>query len=168
MAGVGKSTLGLSLAKELGVDFIDLDLYLCQKEGRTIQQIIDEAGELALLELEKKRMYEIDLVHKIVAPGGSIIYSPEIMRYLKRSSYLIFLKDTFENIEKKLVNPLNRGIVGLKTKSLREIYDERQPLYASYADITIDVTGKSKEEVVSEILKYLNKTHRYHPRVELS
>ncbi len=124
MAGVGKSTIGLSLAKELGFDFIDLDIYVCQKEGRIIQQIIDEAGESALLELEKQRMYEIDPVRKVVAPGGSIIDSPEVMQCLKRSSYLIFLKDAFEDIEKKLVNPLSRGIVGLKSKSLREIYDE--------------------------------------------
>lgn len=57
-------------------------------------------------------------------------------------------------VEKRLGNALTRGIVGLKRKSLREIDDERRPLYSKYADITINVAGKSKDDVVSEILKY--------------
>ena len=69
MAGVGKSTIGLSLAKALGLEFIDLDGYLFQKEGKTVQQIIDEKGEAALLELEKRGIYEIDLACKVVSPG---------------------------------------------------------------------------------------------------
>ena len=76
------------------------------------------------------------------------------MQHLKQSSCLIFLDDSFENIEKRLGNAAARGIVGLRSKSLREIFNERQPLYIKYADITINVTGKSKEEVVLEILKY--------------
>jgi shikimate kinase len=63
MAGVGKSTIGSSLAEALGFDFIDLDAYLRDKEGKTIQQILDDHGEAALLELEKRRMYEIDSLH---------------------------------------------------------------------------------------------------------
>jgi shikimate kinase len=158
MAGVGKSTIGSSLAKKLGFDFVDLDVCLREKEGKTVQQIIDDQGEAALLELEKRRMYEIDLSNKVVSPGGSIIYITEIMQYLKQSAYLIFLDDTFENIEKKLGNPQVRGIVGLRSKSLREIYNERRPLYSRYADITIDVAGKSKEDIISEILLCLRQT----------
>jgi shikimate kinase len=79
------------------------------------------------------------------------------MNYLKRKSRLIFLDDTFENIEKKLGNNLTRGIVGLKSKSLREIFSERRPLYSNYADITIRVTGKSKDKVVLEILEHLGR-----------
>jgi shikimate kinase len=154
MAGVGKSTVGSLLAKVLGLDFVDLDTYLHDKEGKTIQQIIDDQGEAALLELEKWGMYEIDLDHKVVSPGGSIVYNPEIMEYLKQATDIIYLDDTFENIKSKLGNALTRGIVGLKSKSLQEIYNERRPLYAQYADITINVDGKSKEEVVSEIIKY--------------
>ncbi len=154
MAGVGKSTVGSLLAKVLGFGFVDLDAYLRDKEGKTIQQIIDDQGEAALLDLEKRRMYEIDLGHKVVSPGGSIVYNPEVMEYLKQHADIIYLDDTFENIKSKLGNALARGIVGLKSKSLREIYNERLPLYSRYADITIKVEGKSKEDVVSEILKY--------------
>lgn len=155
MAGVGKSTIGLSLAKTLGFEFIDLDDYLSRKEGKTIQQVIDGQGEEKLLELESECMREIDLNRKVVSPGGSIIYDLDIMKYLKQVSFLVYLDDTFENINKRLGNAETRGIVGLKTKSLRQIYDERRPIYSGDADITVDVGGKSKKEVISEILKLL-------------
>jgi shikimate kinase len=157
MAGVGKSTVGLSLAQALGFDFIDLDKLLQDQEGKTIQGIIDDRGEQKLLELEQQAMYEIDLNRKVVSPGGSLIYNPEIMEYLKSSSCLIYLHDTFENINKRLFNSPTRGIVGLKHQTLKEIYEERLPLYSGYADITIDVAGKTKEEVIKEIGRKLKR-----------
>jgi len=55
MAGVGKSTVGSSLAQALGFDFIDLDDYIAEKEGRTLQEIID-AEDLA----EKKLLKNVE------------------------------------------------------------------------------------------------------------
>ena len=155
MAGVGKSTVGSALAGALGFEFIDLDDYLTRKEGLTIQQIIDRQGEEKLLELEIESMREIDTNRKVISPGGSIIYDADIMKYLKLVSLLVYLDDTFENINKRLGNAPTRGIVGLKIKSLRQIYDERRPLYSRYADITIDVGGRSAKEAVSEIIKLM-------------
>jgi len=154
MAGVGKSTIGMSLAKALGFNFIDVDNYILEKNGKTIQEIIDDEGEEALLQLEKRRMYEIDLPRMVVAPGGSIIYHPDLMEYLKQNSTLVYLDDSFENIAEKLAGELNRGIVGLKNKSLRRIYEERKPLYSKYADIAVNCQDKSQDQVVSEILQY--------------
>ena len=154
MAGVGKSTIGMSLAKALWFNFIDVDEYILEKDGRTIQEIIDDEGEEAFLQLEKRRMYEIDLPRMVAAPGGSIIYHPDLMEYLKENSTLVFLDDSFENIAEKLTGEMERGIVGLKSKSLREIYEERKPLYSRYADITVNCQGKSQDQVVSEILQY--------------
>jgi shikimate kinase len=156
MAGVGKSTLGSSLAKVLGFEFIDLDDYLSRKAGKTNQQIIDSQGEETLLDLERQSMRELNLGRKVVSPGGSIIYDHEIMEYLKHSAFLVYLDDTFENIMQRLGNATTRGIVGLKTRSLRQIYDERRPLYSRYADITIDVGRKSRNEAVSEIIKQIH------------
>ena len=154
MAGVGKSTIGMSLAKALGFNFIDVDNYILEKNGKTIQEIIDDEGEEALLQLEKRGMYEIDLPRAVVAPGGSIIYHPDLMEYLKQNSILVYLDDSFENIAEKLAGELNRGIVGLKNKSLRQIYEERKPLYSQYADIAVNCQDKSQGQIVSEILQY--------------
>ncbi len=155
MAGVGKSTIGRALSEALGFSFIDVDDYILEKDGKALQEIIDTEGEQAFLQLEKRRMHEIDLTGKVVAPGGSIIYHPDLMEYLKQHSTLVYLDDSFENIEKRLPSILARGIVGLRNKSLRQIYDERGPLYSRYADITVNCRGKSWDQIVKEIL------HRY-------
>ena len=152
MAGVGKSGIGRSLAGALDFEFIHLDDYIQEKEGTTLQEIIDNEDEMTLLQLEKQRMYEVDLPRRVVAPGGSIIYHPDLMEYLRQHSTLVHLDDSFANIEGRLTNALMRGIVGLKSKSLREIYDERKPLYSRYADMTIDCRGKTWDQVVREIL----------------
>jgi len=153
MAGVGKSTIGMALAENLGFDFIDVDDYILQKDGKRIQEIIDSEGEEALLKIEKRRMFEINLPRMVAAPGGSIIYHPDLMDYLKQNAVLVYLDDSFKNIEAKLVGGLDRGIVGLRYKTLRQIYEERRPLYFEYADITIDCRGKEQDEIVAEILK---------------
>ena len=130
MAGVGKSTIGKALAKALGVGFVDLDDYIFKKDGKTIQEIIDESGEEAFLLLERQRMYEIDLTRTVVAPGGSIIYHPELMEYLKQQAIVVYLNDSIGNIETKLNSVATRGIVWLKNKTLSQVYEERKPLYS--------------------------------------
>jgi shikimate kinase len=154
MAGVGKSTVGSSLAKALGFDFIDVDDYISKKEGRTLQEIIDNEGEQAFLQIEKRRMHEINLTRRVVAPGGSIIYHSDLMEYLKQRSTLVYLDDSFENIEDRLTSVVDRGIVGLRNKSLRQLYDERRPLYSRYADITLNCQGKSQDQLAREILHH--------------
>jgi shikimate kinase len=153
MAGVGKSTIGMTLAADLGYAFVDVDDYILQKDGKRIQEIIDSEGEEALLQIEKRRMFEIQLTEMVLAPGGSIIYHPDLMDYLKKNAVLIYLDDSYANIEAKLVGGLDRGIVGLRYKTLRQIYEERRPLYFKYADITIDCRRKEQDEIVAEILK---------------
>ena len=152
MAGAGKSTMGRSLAETLGFEFTDLDDDIEEKAGKTVQEIIDDEGELALLQLEKQMMYAINLTRRVVAPGGSIIYNPDLMEHLKQHSTLVYLYDSFENIERRLTDAAIRGIVGLKDKSLRQIYDERSPLYSRYADITVDCRGKSWDQIAREII----------------
>ena len=156
MAGAGKSTVGKLLSKALGFTFIDLDHYIFEKEGKTLQEIIDEKGEKAFLQLEKRRMYEIDLNRKVVAPGGSIIYHPDLMEYLRQNSTIVYLDDSFEDIEKRITGLSTRGIVGLSNRPLKQIYKERKPLYSKYAEITIDCQGKSQDQLAKEIL------HHYH------
>lgn len=157
MAGAGKSTIGKSLAKALGFDFIDLDDYISAKGSRTLQQIVEDEGEQTLLELEKQSMYEVDLTGKVVAPGGSIIYHSELMEHLRRQVTVVYLDDSFENIKQRLTDASSRAIVGLRNKSLRQIYDERRPLYSKYADITLSCQGKSPGRIVREILDSYSK-----------
>ena len=134
-------------------DFVDGDEYIMGKEGRTIREIIDQEGETAFLEIEKKKMMELELDRKVISPGGSIIYHSDLMAYLGAHAVLIYLDDSFENIEARLAKVLPRGIVGMKNKTLKQIYKERRPLYLRYANITVRCSDKSPEQIVQEILR---------------
>lgn len=155
MAGVGKSTVGAALAISLNYRFTDLDKYIQEKENLTIQEIIDARGEEALMELEKQRMYEITLKERVIAPGGSIVYHSELMNYLQQQCIIVYLKDTFENVCHRMKNISTRGVVGLKNKSLRDVFEERLPLYERYADIIENGENKSVNEVVQEVVNRL-------------
>lgn len=152
MAGVGKSTVGRQLSSALKYRFIDLDIYVEEKYNQTLQNIIEDEGETAFLQKEKQCMYEIKLKRTVVAPGGSIIYHPDLMEYLGGQSTLVFLDDSIVNISKRVADQSGRGIVGLKDKTLRQIFDERIERYTKYADIIIDCRNKLPEQVTQEII----------------
>ena len=157
MAGVGKSTVGRQLSSALGHNFTDLDDYIEEKYGRTLQDIIDEEGEAAFLQREKQCMYEIELDRTVAAPGGSIIYHQDLMAYLRDRSTLVFLDDSLANISERLDNQTDRGIVGMKDKTLEQIFDERVGLYTQHAEVAVDCRNKHPEEIVREILEELKK-----------
>jgi len=156
MAGSGKSVIGKLLAKKFNFKFIDCDEYIEQKEKMSLQQIIDKKGDKEFLKIEEKRILELMPPKKhVLAPGGSVIYSREVMSALKKSSCVIFFDLPLKIIEKRLTNKKTRGIVGLKSKSVRELYEERTPLYKKQADVAIDCFNKSNNQVVNEIIKKL-------------
>ncbi len=142
MPGSGKSTVGKIIAKKLKLDFIDADDYIEKKEKLTLQEIIDKKGEKEFLKIEQKRVLELlPLKNTVLAPGGSIVYSEKVMEYFKKSGLIIYLERPYDKIEKVLKNKKTRGIFGLKTKSIKQIYQQRKPLYEKYADLTITKYG---------------------------
>lgn len=156
MAGVGKSTIGKLLARNLKFEFVDLDEIIEKNFGYSPTKIIDLYGEEAFSEMERKAAFLLDTKNRVVSPGGSIVYSQYVMQHLKKLSTIIYLSDTFENIEARLKERKELSIIGMKkNKSIKEIFDERQPLYSKYADKTINVSGKNQKEVVKEILDYI-------------
>ncbi|HSW57069.1 MAG TPA: shikimate kinase [Dehalococcoidales bacterium] len=151
MPASGKSTIGKILSAELGYDFVDLDVYIQEKAQQPLQEIIDSLGEAALMQLEKKRMEEISLPGKVIAPGGSLVFHTELMEQLRRQAVIVYLNESLSSLETRLKNAATRGIIGLKGKSLAEIYAERTPLYNRYADIIIDSTRLTRRQIVAEI-----------------
>lgn len=102
-------------------------------------------------------MSELDTRGYVLAPGGSIVLSGDLMAHLKKTSLLIFLNVSFKTIQARLEDGQNRGIIGLKSKSLKEVFDERMSLYRKYAQITINCSNKSSQEIVEEIIRKTRK-----------
>ena len=152
MSGAGKSTLGVLLAKALGMDFIDTDIIIQQREGRLLQQILDEDGAGRFLEIEEKTILELDPKICVIATGGSVVYSQLAIRALKEYGVTVYLFVEYEEIKRRLADIKTRGIVIRNNADLYDIYTERLPLYEKYADIKIDCTGRRIEEAVEHLI----------------
>jgi len=156
MPGSGKTTVGKLLAESFDYKFVDTDNYIEKKEGKNLQEIIDNEGNAAFCEIEKNRIMELlPLKHCIISPGGSVIYSKSLMETLKNISVVIFLDLPLKALKDRLINKESRGIVGLKSLSIAELYDERIPYYKKYADITINCINLLPSEIVNKIRKEL-------------
>ncbi len=155
MPGAGKSTIGVLLAKALGLKFIDTDISIQNVENRLLQNIIDKDGIDAFLQIEEKVVLGIETKDVVIATGGSVVYSGKSMEKLKSSCIIIYLKIDFQETERRLNNIKTRGIVMENGKGLIDIYNERTPLYMQYSDIVADCTGKNVEEVLEKIIESL-------------
>lgn len=155
MPGAGKSTAGVLLAKTLGMKFIDTDIILQEKSGRLLQEIIDGDGPEAFLKVEEETVLTLQAHNAVIATGGSVVFSGQAMEHLKRDGVVLYLKISFEEMEKRLKNITTRGIVLFAGQSLREMYTQRVPLYEQYADITVDCTDDDFENIVEKVIDEL-------------
>lgn len=151
MPGAGKSTIGVVLAKTLGFTFIDSDLVIQKRENRLLQEIIDDIGMERFLDVEKEAVLSIDVSKSIIATGGSVIFRNETMEHLKELGDIIYLKVSYEEIERRVNNITTRGIAMAKGHTLKDVYDQRVELYEKYANIVIDCDDKNLEEIVKDI-----------------
>lgn len=156
MPGVGKSTIGVVLAKILAYHFLDSDLVIQEKEGKRLHQIISEKGTEGFLEIENNVNASLNADRTIIATGGSVIYGKEAMEHLKEIGKVVYLKADYQTIQNRLGNLKKRGVALKKGQTLKDLYDERTKLYELYADITVDEKGLGTEETIDAVLRALN------------
>lgn len=157
MAGVGKTSIGRALAKQLDFVFLDVDELIEKSTQVSLQRLIDTKGEQAFLKIEEQTILGLELKKEtVISTGGSVVYLPLAMEYLKKHSRIVYLEASFKNIETWVSNRLARGLVGLKTKTLLEIYQERLPLYERYADYTVGLDAHyATDAIVNTIVQML-------------
>ena len=156
MPGAGKSTMGVILAKTLGRNFIDTDIVAQETTGRLLQEIIDEEGTDAFLKTEEKTILSLHFHHAVIATGGSVVFSEKAMEHLKKEGVILYLKISFEEMERRLKNITTRGIVLVAGQSLHEMYNQRVSLYEKYADITIDCSDGEFEQCIGNVMNELH------------
>lgn len=155
MPGAGKSTLGVILAKTLGMHFVDVDIRIQETEGTLLQNIINEKGNDYFKMLEEKVLCEISAENTVISTGGSAIYYPKAMQYLKENGIVVYIDVELDEIERRLDNISTRGITLEKGQTIKDLYDIRVPLYEKYADMTLKSEGMTVEESVSALVKAL-------------
>ena len=154
MPGCGKSTVGVILAKTLGIGFVDTDLIIQQRENRLLQNIIDTDGIDYFLDCEAQAVKTVDCDNFVIATGGSVVYREDAIEYLKKNGKIVYLDVPLDEIKRRLNNISTRGIAAQKNDSIDDIYNERVALYNKYADIIIKTDGESVEKTVEKICKF--------------
>ena len=155
MPGVGKSTVGVILAKILGYQFLDADLVIQQQTGKLLKDIIAEVGPEGFIQVENAVNAGIETEHTIIATGGSVIYGKEAMEHLASIGTVVYLKVGFDVLTRRLSDIKGRGVVLKDGQDLAGLYEERTPLYEQYADICICEDGLSVEETVDALVEEL-------------
>ena len=153
MPSSGKSTLGRLLARELGRPFLDTDDVIRQINGCELHEIMDRDGLDAFLQREVEAICTVDVDNTVIATGGSAVYSPAGMEHLKTLGRIIYVAISYETLEQRVGDPHLRGVVLAPGKNLRDLYEERVPLYEKYADLTlVQADGETTRESVSRLL----------------
>ena len=146
MPGVGKSTLGVVLAKVLGFQFVDADLLIQKQEKRKLHQIIEDEGTDRFMEIENQVNASITGSRTVIATGGSVVYCQEAMAHLSGIGKVVYLKVSLDELERRLGN--------LK-RTLKDLYEERVPLYEKYADVILDEEERDMETCLQCLLERL-------------
>ena len=151
MPGAGKSTVGVLLAKRLGYQFIDTDLLLQTRQYCRLQEIIARVGLKEFKTLEADLLCKLEATHSVIATGGSAVYSDRAMIMLKKLGQLVFIDIPLEELLDRVNDMDTRGLVIGPNETYEHLYEERQPLYRKYAEVTISGGGLRVEAVAAAI-----------------
>ena len=152
MPGAGKSTIGVILAKQASLQFVDTDILIQSGQKRTLQDIVDSDGYEILRQIEEKALLRLDIRNCVIATGGSAVYSDRAMQHLKREGIAVFLEVDLAVLESRVRDYSRRGLAKRPDQDFADLFHERSLLYRKYADITISNFKLTPEEICAEII----------------
>lgn len=154
--GSGKSSVGRLLARRLGWEFVDLDRQIERKERRTIPEIFENSGEKRFRELEHKALVDTldGTTDRIIACGGGTVVHPYNRKRLREVATVFLEEDVGVLYERTRGSrrPLRAG----SPEEFEQRYSERFQHYREVADLTITMRRRPKDQVVEEIIRWLN------------
>ena len=157
--GAGKSTVGKALAQKLRMEFVETDRLIVEKTGKTIPQIFQNDGETFFRSAEIEVIREIfERDRLIIACGGGVVLNAININRLRERSVIVYLYASMEEIIKRIRNDSSQRPLIDETNTengVRSLMRFRAPLYRRSADITINVTNKSVEQIVDSIIDRL-------------
>ncbi len=163
MPGSGKSTVGVVLAKALGMGFLDVDLLIQEREGPLLQQLIDRQGVERFLDLERDAILSLNCRGTVVAPGGSCVCREEAIAHMRRLGTVVYLELPLAEVAGRIRNQSSRGIALSPGQTLADLYQYRVPLYQRCAHITVPAGGQSLAETVENVKRALAAHEKANP-----
>lgn len=158
MPGAGKSTVGVILAKRTSRAFVDTDVLIQTRTGRSLQDIVDGDGYLALRDIEEQVMLGLDCGRTVIATGGSAVYSERAMAHLKAGGPAVFLDVDLPTLLARVRDEDTRGLARAPGQGFEALYRERTPLYRRYADLVVPTAGLTQEDVCTRIERGLDES----------
>jgi shikimate kinase len=161
--GTGKSEVGRRLAQRLGRAFVDTDQLVEERARKRVAAIFAEDGEPAFRALEREAVAEaVRRGGAVVAVGGGAVLDPDNLRCLRDAGVLVHLSARPEVILKRVGDAGSRPLlVGDPEAAVRRLVTERGPVYAAAADVTVDTSERTADEVVEEIQQALARSERW-------
>ena len=156
MMGVGKSTIGKAVSKELSMQFVDIDKIIEKKLKLTVQKIFEKKGEVFFREFEEKvTLEEIEKKNSVISLGGGAFMNPKIRDYIILHTKSFWLHLDINLLEKRLVNSKKRPLLINKNIriDLEKIYKERKSTYA-LADYKIDCNNLTANLINKKIITF--------------
>ncbi len=157
MPSCGKTTIGTELSKRIGYGYIDSDSVIVAREGMRLPQIIEKYGREGFLDIEAKVNSELCANRCVIATGGSVIYREYAMEKLKALGTVVYLELSYETVAERIGDVKERGVAIKEGFTLRDLYAERKVLYEKYADVTVNLDGKTIYESVGAVVKAIEK-----------
>ena len=161
MPGSGKSTVGVVLAKAIGMRFVDVDLLIQEREGALLQELIDRRGVERFLDLERDAICSLGrpgaaCQKTVIAPGGSCVCREESIAHMRKLGTVVYLQLSLEDVAGRIHNMASRGIALAPGQTLADVYRYRVPLYERCAHITVPVRGQGLTETVEAVKEAYN------------
>lgn len=147
--GSGKSTIGRLSAKELSMEFVDMDIFLEEHYNRTIDSFFSE-GENVFRDAETAVAQILGKQDRtVISTGGGVVLREDTMKALKENGITIFLDRNLDEIIER-VNHENRPLLRDHPEKLYEIMEKRRNLYEKYADYTV-INNQNLEDIVKQV-----------------
>ncbi len=150
--GSGKSSVGKLVAKDLNYTFYDMDTVICERAGKTVQQIFDQFGEEYFRDLESEVARDLAKTKlSVIACGGGTVLRPSNIDCLRENGIIFFLDTPIHVIEDRMVLLAGRPLlVGATPIQLRKIFEKRKEFYENN-DFSIHTENKKISAVAAEI-----------------
>ena len=153
MPGCGKSCMGRAIAGKLKMKLVDSDKLIEKEYGKKLQELIDELGTDEFRKIEEEALLSIEGDNLIVSTGGSAVYSDAGMRHLKELGKVFYLFCSADTIVQRVGDFSKRGIVLNPGQTIKDLFNERAPLYKKYADVTILCDGNAYPQYQSAVIR---------------
>lgn len=151
MPSSGKTTVGSLLSKKTGMGFVDTDRVIVEREEKELRDIVNEEGLSAFIDKQDRAVLSLDIQNHVIATGGGIIHGKAAMTHLAKIGIVVYLETELKDIQNRI--DINRRFARNNGQTFEDLYNERVPIYKKYADVIINCTGKTAEDVVLELMQ---------------